>query len=204
MAAVAAASWRLMPTSYNRSISRLLFSTDIGFPGLRCPTLCKRPVRTHAPIAQRAFLSQTAGCDAAGNPGPRTLASSAAPSVAAAASAARAAPGATSALSACAARPTKTECAASHTTAEAAAIATFLRSCFIHGDIAAFETPAVQRRDCGLRFLIAAHLYESETFGTSRIAIGDHLRRHHCAMCTEYLLQLLLAYVVTQIAYINS
>src|SRR4029079_3422940 len=106
-----------------------------------------------------------------------------------------------------AARATATAVAAATRTAAAvaaaAAVATrplFARTRLVDADRAAVEGLPVHAVDCRLRFGIRAHLDEAEALGAASVAVHHDLRRRHGAVLRERLLQVVVAYVVREIA----
>lgn len=95
-----------------------------------------------------------------------------------------------------------TATAAATTAATATTTAAFLRTGFIHGEIAAFNVLAIECGDRVLRLLIGAHFDETEAFGASGFTVGDHLRRLHRTVFGKHLFQVVTADTVAQVAYI--
>ena len=78
-------------------------------------------------------------------------------------------------------------------TAETTAAATGLRPRFIDRNGSAIHLLTVERANGRLRFLVVAHFYETEAFGAAGVTIDNNLRRLHCAMGAELLLQIAIA-----------
>src|SRR5438132_10903849 len=82
-----------------------------------------------------------------------------------------------------------TTAATATVTAASAAAAFGLGPRFVHGQRPALHLSPVEGLDGGLRLLIAAHFHETESLGSARVAVHDHLRRLHGAMRLEQTLQ---------------
>src|SRR5262249_44926909 len=110
----------------------------------------------------------------------------------------------TAATSAAAAAVAAATSAAAAAVTAAAATATVLpRPSLIAREGAAIHLLAVQSGDRRLRFLLAIHLHEAESFGPSRVAVHDDLGRLYRPVRLEHLLQIAAADSVGQVAHVN-
>lgn len=78
----------------------------------------------------------------------------------------------------------------------------FLRTGFIDRETAPLDFFAVESSDGGLRFRIASHFHETESFGPTRVPVHDHLRRFHRAVCREDSFEITITDTVAQITHI--
>lgn len=87
-------------------------------------------------------------------------------------------------------------------TTEAAATG-LLGTRFVHRQVAAVKTLAVEGRNGGLRLLIRTHFDKAETLGAAGFAVHDHLGRSHGAELAKNLFQTTLIHAVGQIAHVK-
>jgi hypothetical protein len=74
---------------------------------------------------------------------------------------------------------------------------------FINFKRSAILLGSIQTADGGLRFFVAAHLNETETFAPAAVAVFDHLSTNNGPELREQLLQIRAPHVVTQIPAIQ-
>src|SRR5205085_11364406 len=87
------------------------------------------------------------------------------------------------------------------TAAAAEAARTLLaRTRLVDDDRPAVEGLAVHAVDRGLRLGIGAHLDEAEAFRAAGITVHHDLRRRHGAVLSESLLEIVVPYVVREVA----
>lgn len=118
---------------------------------------------------------------------------------------------ATTAAAAATAVATATTAAAAATTAATTAVATttaaaatlFAGPGFVDGQRTSVVLLIMQGADCGLGFLIAAHLNKGEALAATGIAILDHLSALNRAELAEQLLEVLATRVVAQVPHVQ-
>jgi hypothetical protein len=81
--------------------------------------------------------------------------------------------------------------------------ARFARFGFINLKRSAILLGSVQTADGRLRFFVAGHLNETETFALAAVAVFDHLSTNNCPELREQLLQIRATHAVTQIPTIQ-
>src|SRR5262249_33277580 len=75
----------------------------------------------------------------------------------------------------------------SPTTAATAVVeVSFLRPCFVDGEVASADFLSIELRDCFLRSAVVGHFHKGETFRASGIAICDDPNRFNFANLAEH------------------
>src|SRR5205807_8267521 len=77
------------------------------------------------------------------------------------------------------------------------------RTSLVDDDRATVERLAVHAVDGRLRFGIGTHLDEAEALRATGLPVHHHLRRGHRPVLRERLLQLVIAYVVREVAHVE-
>jgi hypothetical protein len=85
----------------------------------------------------------------------------------------------------------------------AAAFTRFHRTRFVHGQRPAIDFLAMEFRDGRLRFIGGAHFHETETTGTSRHAIIDHLHPRDIARLGKEIGQVIFRHAKGQVAHVQ-
>jgi hypothetical protein len=133
------------------------------------------------------------------------IASAAVATVTAATAAATEAAATTTATATATETTTATTAAPTESTAPTATAPTafFARAGFVDGQRPAAVLLAVERRDRGLGFVVAAHLHKTETFASAGVAVVDDLGRHDGAVLAEQLLEFRAINAVAQVPNIK-
>src|SRR5687768_11248323 len=162
------------------------------------------PIRSSAKTREDPFpgpLSDLFDCKSRSGLVPAAAATAAATAVAAAATPTAAATTAVAAATAAAAATATTVAAA---TAAATTAATILAGLgFVDRQRPAAVLLAVQRRDRGLRLVVATHFHEPEALRAPGHAVADHFGALHRAVLREQLFQVRARDVVAQVTHVQ-
>jgi len=79
-------------------------------------------------------------------------------------------------------------------------VATFLRACFIDGQLSSFELLLIQRVARGAPLIVVVHLDEAETARASSLVVADETNRRHLPEGGEQLFELRLLGAIRQIS----